>query len=302
VNGILPTISVIVPVLNGERTIRDCLVSVLQTDYPPDRREVLVVDNASTDRTASIVTELPVQYLWEGRRGPAAARNAGIVASRGKIVAFTDADCVVTRGWFREIERGFADGAVGAVAGEVAAYPPRTAAERYAARIGHLSPKRYLAFPVFPFAITANVAFRREVFDTIGGFDPALPTGEGVDLFRRFFRGAGMKLHYAPRALVLHRHRSTSWGLCRQFFGYGRGHALVCIKYRDEHPWGWKQSMVSYRDLARSVLRLARTAVRYRAETEKREALVFSSLELLHKMAYRLGFMREALSRGYLYF
>ena len=100
----LPFVSVIIPVLNGERTIRECLVSLLRVDYLPERGEILVVDNGSTDRTAEIINSFPVRYLGEERRGKSYARNRGIEASKGEILAFTDADCVVSiRGIFREI-------------------------------------------------------------------------------------------------------------------------------------------------------------------------------------------------------
>ena len=298
----MPFVSVIIPVLNGEQTIRECLVSLLRMDFPPERREIVVVDNGSTDRTAEIVKGFPVRYVREERRGRSHARNKGIEVSRGEILAFTDADCVVTRDWLKELVRSFDEAIVGGVAGEVVAYLPKTVPERYAARIGHLSPKRYLQNPIFPFAMTGNVAFRREVFSEIGLFDPSLPTGEGGDFFRRFFNGTGLKLQYASRAVVFHRHRTTAWELFKQLWGYGRGHALLCIKYREELQWGWQQTGVAYRDLANSAWTLAKAGLRYGLQRSPKENLVFCYLEFLHKLAYRLGFMRQALSRGYLYF
>jgi len=97
----MPFVSVIVPVLNGERTIRECIVSLLNMDYPVERREILVVDNDSTDRTTDIIKNFPVRYLREERRGASHARNRGIEASKGAILAFTDADCAVTTRWLR---------------------------------------------------------------------------------------------------------------------------------------------------------------------------------------------------------
>ena len=89
-----PFVSVIVPVRNGERTVADCLTSLLELDYPTDSREILVVDNGSTDRTAEIVQRLPVTYLLEERVGRSHARNRGIEASSSELLAFIDADCV----------------------------------------------------------------------------------------------------------------------------------------------------------------------------------------------------------------
>ena len=64
-----PFVSLIIPALNEEKTIGDCLVSLFKMDYPPERWEILVVDNGSTDRTAEIVKSFPVRYLREERRG-----------------------------------------------------------------------------------------------------------------------------------------------------------------------------------------------------------------------------------------
>ena len=118
----LPFVSVIVPALNAEAYIKDCLISLLQMDYPPQWREILVVDNGSTDRTAEIIKSLPVSYLLETQRGVSSVRNGGIKASRGDILAFTDADCVVSRGWLRELVLGFDEQEVGGTAGEVLPY------------------------------------------------------------------------------------------------------------------------------------------------------------------------------------
>ena len=189
-----PFVSVIIPVLNEERTIRECLTSLIKMDYPVERREILVVDNGSTDRTAEIIKTFQVRYLWEERRGAAAARNKGIEASKGEILAFTDADCVVTTGWLRELARAFDEEGVGGVAGEVVAFPPKTRAEWYAARVRHLSPQKYLSRSLLPFAAFANLAFRRDVFDRIGLLDATIPLGESTDFCTRLLQGTDLKL------------------------------------------------------------------------------------------------------------
>ncbi len=297
--GDLPFVSVIIPVLNGERTIKECLVSVLEIEYPSDFREILVVDNGSTDRTAEIVNTFPVRYLREGRRGAPRARNRGIEAGRGDILAFTDADCVVSRGWLRALVQGFEEEEVGGVAGEIVAYPPTTPAERYAARIRHLSPQHYLSRPLLPFAVFANLSFRRDVFDRIGLLDGELFQGDSTDFCTRFFRGAGLKLRYSKKAVVFHRHRRTAWELFQQQFGYGRGHALLYIKYRQEIPWGWRQSAMAHRDLAKAAWALAKSGFRS-GSRNRGDDFSFCYFEFLKKLAERLGFVRETLARGYL--
>jgi glycosyltransferase involved in cell wall biosynthesis len=298
----LPFVSVVVPVLNGERTLPGLLSALLGDDYPRARREILVVDNASTDATPDILRDAPVTYLHEQRRGAARARNRGIVASRGEIVAFTDVDCVPATGWLRALVAGFREETVGGVAGEILPFPPRTAPERYAARIRHLSPERYLRRPIFPFAVIANLAFRREVFDTVGLLDPESPRGgESTDFCTRFLRETGLRLVLAREAVVLHRHRDTGTAFLRQQWDYGRGHAYLYMKYRQELPWGWAQTRQVYADLARTVGTLALASAGYVGGRRTRADLEFSWFESMRKLALRLGFMRQALSQGRLY-
>ena len=297
-----PLVSVIIPVRNGGDSIRSCLTSLAGVDYPADRREIVVVDNGSTDKTAEIVRGFPVSYVTAfERRGAPAARNAGIRAAQGEILAFTDADCAVTRGWLRAMVQAFDAPEVGAVAGEILPYPPKTAAERYASRIRHLSPQKYLARPRLPFAVFANLAFRRTVFDRIGLLDEHLIQGDSTDFCTRFVRGTGLKLAYVPQAIVFHRHRATTWDFLAQQWNYGRGHALLYIKYRDEIPWGWRQTLQAYRDLGRAAGALAASGFRPGRDTRRREEISFRYFELLKRIAERLGFIRQSLAEGYLY-
>jgi len=297
-----PFVSVIVPVLNGERTIKECIASLLGTDYPAELREILVVDNGSTDRTAEIVTSYPVRYLREERRGAARARNRGVEVSKGELLVFTDADCIVSRGWLRALVQPYAEQIVGGVAGEIVSYPPSTQAERYAARIRHLSPQLYLSRRLLPFAVFANLSFRREVFDRIGLLDGELVQGDSTDFCTRFLRETDLRLAYASKAVVFHRHRKTAWELFQQQWSYGRGHALLYIKYRQEIPWGWRRSLLAYRDLGKAFFAIASAAVKYRFRGCKAEEFHFRYFDFLKKLAERLGFLREALARGYPYF
>ena len=208
-----PTVSVIVPVHNGEATIRTCLEALLAQDWPRDALEVIVVDNRSTDATRAIVAEYAVSLVEEHEvQSSYAARNRGVADSHGRILAFTDADCVPDRGWVRAFAAALEPDSVGLAAGPIEAWRAERLVERYQA-IRALRADRAFGHPVLPFAQTANAACRREVFDSVGGFDAACRFGGDLDFCWRVQLLTGMRLVYEPRALVQHRHRTTWRGL-----------------------------------------------------------------------------------------
>ncbi|MDV2495081.1 MAG: glycosyltransferase [bacterium] len=293
-----PFVSVIIPVLNGERTIRECLVSLLKMDYPQERREILVVDNGSTDSTAEIVKSFPVRYLREERRGASYARNRGIEASTGEIVAFIDADCTVTTLWLRELVQGFDAEDVGVVGGELVAYPPKTSAERYFAMRKPLWHTRTINYPISPWFLSGNTAFRREVFDQVGLFDPQFVACEDIDYSWRFFQNKNFKLIYRSKAVVFHRHRLTTWELFKQYRRYGLGQAILRRKYQKELSWGWKREFRAYGDLLLAVVALGRAAIL--SMIKGRETTRFSYLycDLACKLGARVGFISGTLRRG----
>ncbi len=223
-------ISVVVPVRDGESTLGECLDAILATDYPSERREILVIDNGSTDASASLIRSRPVRYLPEPRPGVSNARNRGIAESAGEILAFVDADCFVEPQWLTEIARMFEDPEVGCVAGDLQHMPPRTAAERQVVRM--LGDWQRFAFTSKPsYAITANAAYRREVLQRIGGFDPHMTRAQDVELGLRFHERSGRRLAYAERATARHRNRSTQLGFFRQQLGWAYGAGLVGAKF-----------------------------------------------------------------------
>ena len=117
-----PSVSVVIPVYNGERTLGRCLESLLKQNYPRDAFEIIVVENSSTDATTEVAQRYPVRVLHNSERGPASARNMGIANSQSEIIAFTDADCIAHVDWLRELVQPYSDPEVGGVAGEIMAY------------------------------------------------------------------------------------------------------------------------------------------------------------------------------------
>ena len=226
----VPFATVVVPVRNGEEMIGDCIESLLAGDYPPDHHEILVIDNGSTDRTAEIIRRYPVGYLREDHRGVSNARNRGIAEGRGEVFAFIDGDCLADPSWLTEILRPFADPEVGCVAGELQHAPGDSVAERQSTRMLGAW-QRYAVNSNPPYAITANAAYRAEVFQELGPFDPRMPRAQDVELGLRFSERSSLRLVYSARAVVRHRHRTTQREFFRQQLGWSYGAGLVASKY-----------------------------------------------------------------------
>lgn len=288
----VPFVSVVVPARNARRTLADCLSSLLRIDYPVTRREILIIDNDSTDDTARIIREFPVIHLAEARRGPSHARNRGILASHGDLIAFTDADCVVTSRWLRALVAEFTSASIGGVAGEILAYPPHTWAEYYMARRRPRWQRTALE-AVRPYAVTANVAFRRRVFDEIGLFDPRLITGQDQDFSWRFLR-AGLGLRYAPGAVVFHHHRAGPWTFFRQQLGWAHGAALL-RKYHGV-PWGFGAELAEYRRLWQALAVLLNAVACAPSAGLERTELYYRLYDVLRELAWRLMSVTDAVS------
>ena len=289
-----PYVSVIVPVRDGESTVGACLDSILATDYPADRREILVVDNGSSDGTAAKITARPVTYLREDRRGVSNARNRGIAASKGEICAFVDADCVVEPQWLTELVRPFRDPEVGAVGGDLQHLPPATAAERQAVRLlGDWQTFSFTSDPPYP--ITANAAYRRDVLERIGHFDPNMTRAQDVELGLRFHQRSDLRLAYAKRATARHRPRSTQRGFFRQQLGWAYGAGLVGAKF--EAMGGHPVSPPRLHDLTRPLRGLAIVLWLQLRGRGRREWIEDAWFDFLRQLAWWIG-ARVGLRRG----
>jgi glycosyltransferase involved in cell wall biosynthesis len=220
----------VIPAYNAEATLGACLDSVLGVRYPGCEMEVIVVDNASSDGTAALLERYRgrVQVLHEKRRGPAAARNAGLRRARGDLVAFTDADCVVERAWLAELTRPLADRSVGAAGGRILPVKPYNSVEAFGTEI-HDHEAAITQFKP-GYVITMNWASRRAVLLEAGGFDESLLRGEDVDLAYRLV-ARRYRLVYVPGAVVRHRNERTLRGL----FAEGWTHGYHSIEVLRKH-------------------------------------------------------------------
>lgn len=180
-----PVFSVIIPTFNEERYIGNCLQSVFSRDNRESAFEVIVVDNGSTDRTIEIVGRYPVRVLQDTTKTVAGLRNLGARHAKGQVLAFVDADCIVSHDWLRKAESYIGE------AGVVAwGSPPTIPVDAtWVQRSWLLVRQKEQTVQTVDWLESMNLFVRRSIFIDMGGFNESLVTCEDVDLCYRL----GMK-------------------------------------------------------------------------------------------------------------
>ncbi len=230
-----PLVSVVLCSYNGQRTIRDCLEGLAKLDYP--NFEVIVVDDGSTDNTGAIAREYErygFRVIHTEQLGLSNARNTGLEAAAGEIVAYLDDDAYPDPQWLTYLAATFASTEHAAVGGPNIAPPGDGPSECFASAPG--TPVHVLLSDVEAEHIPGcNMAFRRTCLEEIGGFDPQYrAAGDDVDVCWRLQK-RGWTLGYSPAAMVWHHPRSTVRTYWKQQYGYGKAEALLEAKWPEKY-------------------------------------------------------------------
>jgi cellulose synthase/poly-beta-1,6-N-acetylglucosamine synthase-like glycosyltransferase len=180
----MPYISVVVPARNEEKNIINCIQSILTSEYPADRYEIVIVNDRSTDNTQHIVETIEKAHpnvrlcnitadnINPNLRGKPGAIQAGISISKGDIIMMTDADCIVGSQWISSIAKCFTDGV-----GMVCAYTnvkTKTIFHNFQAAewaYMHTYACAGIGMDVVFGCFGNNISITREAYNTIGGYD-----------------------------------------------------------------------------------------------------------------------------------
>lgn len=228
-NGQSLRISVVVCAHNAESTIHETLEACSKLDYP--NFEVIVVDDGSTDQTATIAKKYEVRLLCIANGGLSNARNIGAAAATGEVVAFIDADAYPDPHWLTYLARMFVYSDHAGVGGPniipssdgfisqcVARAPGGPVHVLYSDHEAEHIPG-------------CNMAFRKHLLDEIGGFDTQFrAAGDDVDLCWRF-QERGLTLGFSHAAVVWHHRRNSVRAFWKQQQGYGSAEALLEKKW-----------------------------------------------------------------------
>lgn len=222
-----PDVSVIVPVHNTAAKLERCLAA-LSGQAAGVFYEVIAVNNLSTDGSAAVLARAAgITVLDERRAGAYVARNSGVAQARGRILAFTDSDCVTDPGWIAAIVDAFRDPGVQIVLG--CRRPQReTGVIRL---IGDYENKKdemvfAAAEPESYYGFTNNMAVRRATFERYGPFVER-PRGADTIFVRRVVAGEGCRVvRYQPAMRIVHLELAESSAYFRKMFTYGRSRQL----------------------------------------------------------------------------
>jgi glycosyltransferase involved in cell wall biosynthesis len=175
-------VSVIITTYNRRGYLPEAVRSVLSQDY--ENKEVIVVDDGSSDGSHDVLTGLPVRYLWQPNRGISSARNKGIEVSRGEYLAFLDVDDLWLKGKL-SIQIGLM---------EAQGYPVCYTDEvwiRNGKRVNQAKKHRKYSGNIFEWCLPlciispSSVVIKRDVFESVGLFDESLPACEDYDMWLR---------------------------------------------------------------------------------------------------------------------
>ena len=250
-----PLVSVVVCAYNAADTLDDCLRSLQALTYP--RYEVIVVDDGSRDATPDIARRYPsVRLISQPNGGLSAARNVGLFASQGEIVAYTDADVRVDPDWLTYlVQPMLRSNVVGSGGPNVVPADDPWIAQAVARAPG--GPTHVLLDDrIAEHVPGCNMAFRRDALAAIGGFNPVyLRAGDDVDICWRL-QAKGQQIGFAPSALVWHHHRASVKAYWRQQVGYGEGETWLEAHHPEKFVGGqmlWRGHIYSPLPFVRSL-------------------------------------------------
>lgn len=236
-----PKVSIVVCSYNGGKTLKGALESLDQLNYPD--YEIILVDDGSKDNTQELVKQFeteratrntqlpPFKNMVQPNLGLSVARNNGIYAAEGEIVAFTDSDCVADRDWLYYLVNTLLQGDFAAVGGPNISPPAHNWIQACVAAAPGSPSHVLVSDTVAEHVPGCNMAYWRWALLEIEGFDAEYrKAGDDVDVCWRLMQ-RGYLIGFSPSAIVWHHRRFTVEAYFKQQSGYGEAEALLRFKH-----------------------------------------------------------------------
>jgi GT2 family glycosyltransferase len=227
-----PRISVVVCSYNGSATIGECCEGLSELEYPDF--EVIVVDDGSVDDTAAIAESHGFRIIRTENRGLSRARNTGMEAATGEIVAYLDDDARPDPQWLTYLATTFVRSNHVAVGGPNIS-PPEDGFVAACVANSPGNPTHILISDTEAEHVPGcNMAFRKEDLKAIGGFDPRFRiAGDDVDVCWSIAKRG--TLGFSPGAMVWHHRRRSIRAFWRQQANYGRAEGILELKWPEKY-------------------------------------------------------------------
>lgn len=224
-----PKISVVVCTYNGARHIRETCEAIRRLDYADF--EAIVVCDGSTDGTSEILSDFDFKVISVENGGLSRARNVGLKAASGEIIAYLDDDAYPEPDWLSYLAWSFMSSSHGGIGGPN--FPPPDD-DFWALCVAHSpgGPNHVLlADDLAEHIPGCNMAFRKSVLEQVGGFDEDFRiAGDDVDICWKV-QEAGGTIGFSPSAVVWHHRRNSLPAYLKQQFNYGRAEAMLAAKW-----------------------------------------------------------------------
>jgi|GEM_PF-3157578 len=281
-----PLFSVVVPASNNAADLRRCLSSLRAQTLEPKRFEVIVVASPSDDDTQQVPAEFGFRCISGTYRTQFAARNDGIAAARGTLVAFIDSDCEACPDWLEQFAAVVDDEEAGAFAGEILPKEPRTSVERFSSRLAILKQRVALSglqFQSYP--RIANAVYRKAVFDKVGLFDPTVDFGDDAAFAWHMRATTNWTIRFVPAAIVRQPQRCSLDGLYTQLRRRGKSWLTWTLGHKEYVPPAVSR-------VENNLLELLEKHVQLLEQTGAPAEYVQSALEVTAEAAQMAGYMQ----------
>jgi len=213
----IPFFSIIIPAYNEEKLIKRCLTAVSNQKFPKDQYEVIVVDNASTDKTAELIKKFPVISLFESKKGLIPARNAGLKKAKGVYFINLDADVEVPPDWLERIYTPLQKNPrIALLTGPYKCVddPQKFDLHNYIFSLISSIANKILKTPLVYYG--GNIVIKRQLFLDIGGYDLRYTTDQ-VSIINRL-KKAGGEIYFDRKLQVLASPRRTKGRVLKFIF------------------------------------------------------------------------------------
>lgn len=296
-----PSVTVVVPVRNGEATIGACLQAIVAQRWDGGELEIIVVDNGSTDGTLQkIAHEFPsVRLLQESKPGVSHARNLAIHEARGEWIAFTDADCVPTPTWVQAlVQRASEVQDVSFIGGAIRPLLPTTSIGLFAENL--FDQGRSIERENPPSFISANLFVRKSDLVRVGMFNPDYPRGQDTELAWRSHFRFGLRFAYANDAVVEHANESTWSGLIKKAWQHGSGSSRLIAEFQKElkiDPKKRCKETKFYKEFFKSAAVILGYPIFYRKRftwAEVRDRFYFAVFRMVRQLSFVINTRRRA--------